>query len=313
MITKFELFINESKNYNDERLVRIMSWLYMFLVYKKFDKHGLVESWFKDGRMGIKLEECMPYLKDNKFVKMIYDVTKNRDVWVITKKGENKLYSFFDVPKTREEFMNYDRKALSKYDITGLDGYPISRIPMELYEQHKRDNKGWIKYNLEDEIYEKINIWVEKHQRGLGKWVGWLSKYCGLKEDLLPNVDKMTLYRGLNLSKLNVESIKVGDELVCSNPSWTLDLKVAQSFASGKHGLGDHREMFEDEIGVVLKHEFNYTELFMDMNWVDDNHDFFIDEILFSNEYEVIVKPKKRKYKVFEVFDKNNMPNKSLG
>lgn len=308
MITKFELFINESKNYNDERLVRIMSWLYMFLAYKRFDEHGLIESWFKDERMGIKLEECMPYLKDNEFVKMIYDVTKNHDVWVITKKGENKLYSFFDVPKTREEYMNYDRKVLSKYDITGMDGYPISRIPMELYEQFKRDNKGWIKYNLEDEIYEKINIWLEKHQRGIGNWVGWLSKYCGLKEDLLPNVEKMTLYRGLNLNKFNVDSIKVGDELVCSNPSWTLDLKVAESFASGKHGLGDHREMFEDEIGVVLKHEFNYTELFMDMNWVDDNHDFFIDEILFPNEYEVIVKPKKRKYKVFEVFEKNNAP-----
>lgn len=286
MITKFELFINESKNYDDEKLIRMMAWLYMFLVYKS---DGLKEkSWFYDIRMGIKFKDSISYLKDNNFIRI-----KN-DKWLITKKGENELYSFFDVPKNREEYITYNSKLLLKYDIDGL--FHISKIPKELYEIYKRENKDKIKYNLQNEVYEKINVWLEKYQRGTVGWINSLTKYCGLKENLLPNVEKMTLYRGINLNKykcinlnkFKVESIKVGDEIICNNPSWTLNLKVAESFACGKQGLDDHIKMHEDEIGVILKHEFNYTDLFIDTNWVNDNHDFFLDKILFSTEYEVI-------------------------
>jgi hypothetical protein len=302
MITKFELF--ESINYDNEKLVRIMAWLSLVLIY---GDEGLNDKdWSEDNRIGIKFKNAIPFLRDKGLISI------KDDSWVITNKGINKLKLFFNIPKNREEFIVQEKEPLLlKYD---SNMYIFSNIPNHIYEYLNQNMlKNSTIYSLFDDDYEKINKWFEKYQRGTWHWVDSLNKYCGRKGDLFPNINTMTLYRGINLNEystiksksgvIKAESIKIGDKIICKNPSWTLSLEVAKSFAFGRQVLYDNlTEISENEIGIILKHEFQYTDILLDANWINDNHNFFIEEIAFPKEYEIIVKPKSRLYDVVEVY-----------
>lgn len=310
MITKFSKFVNENVNLDKDDIVRSMAWLQMLLVYE--DTGMSEKSWKNDNRMGINFLDAMIYSLKKDFVKNI-EVFENK-IWSITEKGIDELYNFFKVPKTRDEYLFMENDWLKKYD---TKDYHISRIPDELFERKfQKQTKQNITYNSWVDYY-KIKDWWEGHQRGTKGWWNGLNKYLGLESDLLPNIDEMTLYRGINLkcgghhgtdytndeicTKIKRGEIKVGDKIICNKSSWTLLPSVAKSFASGKNGLGDSRKMEPNEVGVILKNTFDSSEMLLDTNWVE-NHKYLGGGQLFSSEFEVIVKPKNRKVEIVEIF-----------
>ena len=185
MIINFSQFINENINIDIDTKVRIMSWLYLVSRYK----NGLERGWYPDERMGIRFGESIDFLYKNQYIYIDNDICK------ITKKGIDELYNFFKVPKTRDEFFNYDNNWLIKYDIK----YPISHIPILLYEHN--DNNYIKKYNymLSEKEYKNISYWWDDYQFGNAEWVESLKQYLGYKGDLIPDVNEMTLYRGINI------------------------------------------------------------------------------------------------------------------
>jgi len=308
MITKFIQYIKENNDY-DEKLVRIMAWLEMLYIYE--DNDGMDEkNWIKDNRMGVTFGEAVKYLNENGYAEFV------NGKWKMTKNGYNELFSFFKVPKTRDEWLNYDNQPLKKYD---TKNYPISRIPEELFSRRfERETKKDIHYTLQNTDYYDIRNWWSKYQRGTVGWWVKMNKFLGLKGDLMPVVDSLILYRGLNLKcyapdyedyfnkdicvKIKNGEIKIGDTIKCNKPSWSLDPSVARSFASGKKGLDDMRTMKENEIGIVLKHKFDSSEILLDTNWVE-NHKFLNSELVFPGELEVIVQPKNRTVEIVDIFN----------
>lgn len=289
-----------------------MAWLFMSYVYDNND--GMKESnWINDNRMGISFKLAIKYLSENGFVEFI------NDKWKITKKGIDELFSFFKIPTNRDEWLNYDNSWLKKYDTVQ---YPISRIPTEIFERefekHTSEN---IKYILEKSEYYDIGKWWYKYQRGTIGWWTKMNKYLGLKGDLMPDVDSLILYRGINLkcgSPDNEEyfnkeicigikngEIKKGDKIKCNKSSWSLSSSVAKSFASGKKGLSDPISMKDTEIGIVLKNEFKSSEILLDSDWVN-NHKFLKDKSVFPSEMEVIIQPKTRYVEIIHIFDNKN-------
>lgn len=319
MITKFDIYIKESL---DETRVRVMAWLYMLFVYDHPGSDGMSEeSWLKDNRMGVTFETAVHELKKDGLVKFVHNK------WKITDKGKKELVKFFNPPKTRDEWLNYDSTWLKKYDNNDMwTGYHISRIPEELFDRlFGMESKGKMVYTLTDEEYHKISEWWVKYQRGTVGWWTQMNKYLGLKNELIPDVDEMTLYRGLNFNLgfqnvgllpdnsckttrgiVKVTDLKVGDKMLCSKPSWTLDKDIAKMFASGKKGYGDYRTMGNEEIGIVLRNTFPYTDLFLDTNWVENN-EHLSGEVVLPQEMEVIVKPQNRYVEVIEVFNYKNL------
>jgi hypothetical protein len=315
LITKFDIYIKENL---DETRVRVMAWLYLLFVYDHPGSDGMEEkSWLKDNRMGVTFEMAVHKLKKDGLVRFV------NNKWKITNKGKKELVKFFNPPKTRDEWMNYDSSWLRKYDNDDIwTGYRISRIPTDLFERlFDQESKSKMNYTLTDEEYQKIREWWVKYQRGIVGWWTQLNKYLGLKNELIPDVDELTLYRGLNFNLgfqnvgllpkntiktsrgiVSVTDLKVGDSIICSKPSWTIDKKIAKMFASGRKGWGDTRIMGNEEIGIVLKHTFPYTDLFLDTNWVQNNENLE-GEVVLPQEMEVIVKPKNRNVEIIEVFN----------
>jgi hypothetical protein len=317
MITSFKIFENDI---DYETRVRIMSWLFMLFIYDNPGNEGMDEkSWLKDDRMGITFEEAVKQLEKDGLAR--FDTNNNK--WRITNNAKKELVEFFRTPKTRDEWMNYDNSWLKKYDITDMwKGYHISRIPEELFDRlFSEESKGKMQYTIRPSEYRKLNEWWVKYQRGIVGWWTQLNKYLGLKNELIPDVDKMILYRGLNFNMsypnvgllpdntiktmsrgiISVMDLKVGDKIICSKPSWTLDEKIAKMFASGKKGYGDLRSMKDDEIGIVLKNIFPASELLLDTNWVENNK-FMEGEVVLPQEMEVIVRPRQRYVEIIEVF-----------
>jgi len=300
MITTFTHFINE--NLNDKE-VRIMSWLYMFYVYDNND--GMKEkSWENDNRMGVTWSESVKYLNENRFIEFV------NDKWKITKKGTDKLFTYFRVPKTRDEWLNLDDSWLEKYN---TKQYTISSIPNDLFDRKfAEDSEVDIKYLLPSSEYYTIIDWWKRYQRGTKGWWVKMNRYLGLRGDLMPDVDSLILYRGINIKNYDfcklknevkkVTDIKVGDKILCSKTSWTLLPRVAKSFAQGKKGIGDHRKMMDNEIGVIIKNVFSADEILLDGHWVD-NHKYLREASIFPSEFEVIVKPRNRYLEVVDVFN----------
>lgn len=319
MIIKFKDFLNENINFNEDDIVRSMAWLEMLLIYDDEYHGGLSEkSWKDDNRMGILFQESMKYLVGRGLSKIVENDTDNVRLnflkWKITENGINELYKFFKVPKTRDEYLFMDNEWLKKYD---TKDYKISGIPDSLFERRfQQETRKNITYNSWVDYY-KIKDWWEGHQRGTKGWWTGLNKYLGLTGDLLPNVDEITLYRGINLkcggphgtdytngeicTKIRNGEIKIGDKITCGKSSWTLLPSVAKSFASGKNGLSDSRDMKPNEVGIILKNTFYSSEMLLDTNWVE-NHKYLNGGQLFSSEFEVIVKPKNRKIEIVEIF-----------
>jgi len=316
MITKFSYFIKESLSEPEEKVVRCMTWLYMLLVYE--NNNGMWEKdWMRDNRMGITFEEAIIYLKKSGFIELYADTPISGKQWKITKKGKEELYVFFNPPKTREEWLNYDgNEWLKKYD---TNVYKISGTPNDLYERkYDNDVKEHIQYTLTNLEYYKIRDWWGKYQHNQVGWWTKLNKYLGLKNDLIPDYKEITLYRGLNIKcdipyqvgyhlcdKIKNKELKIGDKVECNKPSWTIDVNVARSFASGKKGLQDARAMKDYEFGIILKHTFNYKEILIDTDWII-NHKFFSGEQIFPQELEVIVQPKKRTVEIMEIFNSDD-------
>jgi hypothetical protein len=322
MITSFKIFESDQ---DEETRVRIMAWLYMLFIYDWPGTDGMEESWLKDDRMGITFGESVKLLKKEG----LCDFINNK--WKITEKGKKELIDFFNPPKTREEWLDYDNSWLKKYDINDIwKGFVISRIPTELFDRmYKEESKNQMQYTLSKEEYNKIKEWWLKYQRGTIGWWTQLNKYLGLKNELITNVNEMTLYRGLNFNMdypnvgllpnneiktinrgiISVMDLKVGDKIICSKPSWTMDLKVARMFASGKKGWGDTRNMKSNEIGIVLKHTFPSSELFLDTNWAKNNN-FLEGEAVLPQEMEIIVRPRQKSVDIVEVFNSEHKLSK---
>lgn len=300
----------------DETEVRMMAWLYLLLTYNNI---GIKEEeWIEDKRMGITFKKSIKWLENRNYIKSNKVTAK---MWVITDNGKKALYDFFKPPKTREEYLNYNDNWLKKYNVSGLYGYTISRIPIELYEiKFKEDSKNKMIYTITENEYFKIKNWLDKYQRGLVGWWIQLNKYLGLKNELIPDVNEMVLYRGLNFNLnfdnmgllpnnmcntargvINITDLKIGDKIICNKPSWTLDKNIAKLFASGKKGYGDYRKMPNNEIGVILKNTFPSSDILLDINWLNNNK-YINDNTILSEEMEVIVKPKKRYVEVVEIF-----------
>lgn len=243
------------------------------------------------------------------------------------------MIKFFQVPKTREEWLHEPSKKewLKKYDSEDrYYGYIISKIPSELFEKlYQEKSKELMTYTISDWDYSKIGTWWEKWQRGTVGWWNYLNQFLGKKNELIPDVDELTLYRGLcfkktkdtwvsstgsyaqifstiitNKGEIPITQLKVGDKVKCAKPSWSLYKDIAVMFATGKQGYGDGRQMMDDEIGVVLKHTFKASELFLDTNWVTNNKRLGGNVVL-GGEMEVIIQPKNRFVEVIEIFTKD--------
>lgn len=322
MITRFSYFIKENFSEPEEKVVRCMAWLHMLLVY---ENNGMWEKdWMKDNRMGVTFSEAIKYLEKNGFINLYVDTPISGKQWKITEKGKKELYSFFNPPKTREEWLNYTgNEWLKKYN---TKEYPISNTPNDLYDKkYENDVENSIKYTLTNLEYYKIRDWWVKYQHDQIGWWTKLNKYLGLKNDLMPDYNEITLYRGINIKcdspyqigyhlcdKIKNKELKVGDKVDCNKSSWTIDINVARSFACGKKGLQDARAMKDYEFGIILKHTFNYKEILIDTDWII-NHKFFKGEQIFPAELEVIVQPKKRQVEIIELFDYDEYYKKYFG
>jgi hypothetical protein len=320
--TSESMNINETPSYETE--VRIMAWLYIIFCY---DQIGIEEKkWVNDNRMNITFKESIEPLEKQNYIK-----SNNDGIWKITNDGKKALYDFFKPPKTREEFLNYNSNWLKKYDVSGFQGYIISKIPIELYEKKfQEDSENKMSYTLTIDEYSKLATWFLKYQRGLIGWWTRLNQYLGLKNELIPDVNEMVLYRGLNFNlnydnigllpnnmcvtsrgTISITDLKKGDKILCNKSSWTLNKNIAKIFASGKKGYHDYKKMSNNEIGIILKNTFSSSDILLDVDWIENNK-YLQSEVVFSEEMEVIIKPKKRYVEVVEIFNSTDIYEKKI-
>jgi hypothetical protein len=292
-ISTFESYVQ-----NDSDDIRHYAWLY-FLAYV-YPNGMKNESWKNDNRMDVNFLDSMEKFSDY--------VIQNDGVWKIKEdkieKVKEELRKIFKSPTTNDIPKDFN-DWLKKYD---TNNYPISSIPYEIYlrdEQQKiKNTKIDLKLNSGD--YYDIIKWYKKYQRNSGGWWNKLNKYSGLVNDLIRD-KKYKLYRGINIKKWNSDELEkwnnlnVGDYIEDNGISWTTSLGTAKRFALGnKHWMENKKTLGKNEVGIVLYHEFTPDEILMDVDFVDEIHPYLKDIADFTED-EVIIIPKKSKYKIVDI------------
>jgi hypothetical protein len=283
-------YIIENKLNENEELMNSYL-LYIIYIFKKIKEKDLFDI-IKDENKLIENNIIIPdhilkvWLKDdfdfNKSIKILIGdkmIEKNYNYIIITEKGQNKF-----------EF----EKNVSNSIIHNV----IWRFFASYQAGKKKSNFDW------------WNKWSVTPGQTL--WHTDLNKYLGQKGKYFPNVNEMTLYRGINIKikdnkelyqKIKNREIKIGDFIDNNkNISWTHSLNVARSFAIGRKNLFKYKLLQPDEFGVILKHTFKSNEILLDINWLMKNDEEWKHED--DTEMEVIVSPVKRKVEIFEMFDK---------
>lgn len=289
----------------NERNIRIAAWLYL-ITYSYGDTGIEYEKWKNDDRMGIKIEDA---LKELFKLKLIFNDKDKYNFGNVIKadipKSKKYLKNIFDVPKSNDKF-NTSFNSFEKYNTSE---YNISRIPAEIAD-HEYSDYVITKQNNEQLIeLGKFADWLQIHQRSTyARIPRSLIKFFKDRDNLKDTTKfEYILYRGIHIDaneaeQFNLQNIKVGDEVIDNELSWTLSEETADHFAQGAQGSGDRIHRTPNDKCIVLQHIFDIKDVFADLYYISktSNLGHLID---FPSEYEVIVEPKKRKYKVYKVIE----------
>lgn len=280
----------ESFDYS-EKNTSLFSWLYL-LVYP-YKGNMKIKDWKTDKRMGIVCSDAMNLLQNMNLIK----ITNESYVCFDLKKCKEILRTFFG------EFTNMEDAEISgetfkKYN---TKDYDISSIPFDIFNRDRYEQRVNTERFSSD--YSIVAKWFKTYQRDIIGWNNNLNKFAGKVPDLLqPNVI-YTLFRGVFLPKNNF-NYKPGDlflDDLPGQPSWTWSPSVAYGFACGKTHWMDNYKIQSGDTGLILKNTFDTKDLLLDCEYVEDKYPF---DIHFSDELEVIVIPKNKKYKIYKVIKK---------
>jgi len=288
----FEEFIIEKKfEIFPERDIRKYAWLYF--LHFVYNGRMLEASWKKDNRMGIRFINAMVDLEKEGYV------IKNGEEWNSTDSAEEMIYRVFGNPKTRTSAELYKNPNAGRFDNddVGRDDYPISQIPMEIFDKKTRTRKKKHDRKLSRDDYWNIRDWFEDFQRGEAEWNSEFNHMVGAVGDLVENKE-YTLYRGIYVKD---DGEKVGDKILDSGMSWSTSISSAVSFAEGNRHWMDNKEVRSGHIGIILKYKFKPSDIFIDLEWIDKLHPLLGNNVDFNTEYEVIVPPIERKVVIKKV------------
>lgn len=273
-----------------ENFVRHAAWLY-FVTYVYRDGMQLA-SWKTDERMGVVFTESMDFWTERGLVKRDGDLFYVAD----TDKAKSVLYDTFGRYKTMGEAESSEiAKGLRKYDTKGLKGYPISSIPLDMFERDEEES--YDSYERQDRLdssdYDTIRKWYEKYQRHVQGWWNKLDKYLGLAGELFPEKDEYVLYRGIKVRSEQVDP--ASGTFTDKGMSWSWSPSVAADFSKGRDNWMSRNDLRQGELGLVLVHEFDKSEILLDSNFVKRI------SVDFPSEYEVVVKPVRRTVKIHKI------------
>ena len=291
-LQSFDNFIFNNYLYESftEKDIRMYAWLY-FLVYVY--PEGMEEkSWINDNRMGINFLESVKYFENKKLTKKVG--TK----WFANPIAKDEVKLVFGLPKNRMEAEEDNR-----FEKFNTKNYKIGNIPYEIFNKEERNIINQLDVNLKFTYkeYDIIRKWYAKYERESKGWNNILSRYVGALGDLVMN-ENYILYRGLNLLKRR--EYEIGELIEDTRMSWTSSLNMAIRFAYGNDNwMKNNNKIGKDFIGIVLRREFHYTEILLDTNFVDSKHPYLKSMVSWPDEYEVIVKPSKKKAEIIKIFE----------
>lgn len=86
------------------------------------------------------------------------------------------------------------------------------------------------------------------------------------------------------------------------NLSWTLSPSVAKSFAMGATTWLSTPQFKKGDIGFIFKQEFKASQLFLDLEFITEKHEFNF-QVDFPSELEVIILPYKQPLRIWKLFN----------
>ena len=228
--------------------IPMAAWIYLALVY---DWEMKYDSWERDNRMGVTFAKAVEFFLQKDLCsiegeKVIFN-EKNCVELLLEKFGGKTIQ---DAAKKCYELKSYNRE--------GLHGYPIGRIPMDLYFQlHPAVEKS--KERLSDLMVDWFNHWSDRTMAQISKnrHLKELNYYNAFKyyyPEPIPAV--LVLYRGLK----NIHNEDGQNPQRNPYSSWTLDKKQGERFAT-YHFTGQFQGPHEAKVQTILKTEKNMDEI----------------------------------------------------
>lgn len=289
------ILLEKTYQYND-LTVRSMAWLY--LIHIPYKGTINIDSWKSDKRMGISFLDGVDYLIKMNYVYKDDDKIKTRNKEYI----DSILLNFFMV-NINNSIQYYKRfNFFKKYD---TKNYDISGIPLDLYQNISVKKKEELSSttHIENDIkWWYLKTWQNNQHLNIPyKYY----KYCGLPN--LVNQNKVyRLYRGISINLDNKENInlKIGKNIMFNDKksSWSLSFNIAKKFAFDNSVYFNNKIIKKNTVGIILTNVFNKEEILIDTEYVRGYDNYFSGGSKFSEECEVLVKPKKREVKIFLVY-----------
>lgn len=213
---------------HSESDIRNAAWLYM-LVYP-YRGSMEIEDWKNDNRMDKNFIDSMNELSN----KGIVDINKTEVL--SNSKSKKYLKSVFGEFDDEESALEFGKK-LERYDVSGLDGFQISRIPYDIFES---DYENKVR-SREKELFSSMKYydlipWLKKYQRD--PKMNFKSEFRNLLGDpnLVDMSKKYILYRGLYIRNSNADydkfkKLENGDQIYNTGLSWSWSFRTAESFS----------------------------------------------------------------------------------
>jgi hypothetical protein len=287
--------------------VRMMAWLY-FLGDSYRDSGLEFKSWENDKRMdGMIVRNAMRDLVKSGLAKAY--PTK----WKITPKGEKTVDEYF--LKGSEDEAIKASKDLKKYDRGGYDYYPISRIPIDLFTRHAKSLRKYKNSEtLTQQDYDFIKNFIDRYERDIIHDLSRMKKYVGRADELCEDKDYV-LYRGVNISNDEHDSVKVGGKFKSGNQavqSWTTRKSIAVQFSLGNPTpmqVSVDNNRFEDRFGVVLKHVFPAKQIVIDLVYINEMNPELKGSMAFDEDEVLVLAGKNTEYEIVEIHDERGEIN----
>jgi hypothetical protein len=293
MISLYNILTEKTFKYTD-LTVRSMAWLYLIAIPYKGKLN--YDKWTNSKRMGIYIEDAIKYLKKKNYITFDGKIIKTRNLNYIT----SILNNFFkvNINNSLNYYLNFT--FFKKYDTSN---YTISNISFDLYDRMEKQTDSILANDNTTETDIK-NWYTKKYQNNQSLNLPTkFYKKTGL-HGLVNKNKTYTLFRGIYVDKDKYPDLIQNKNILFNDNriSWTLSLNTAKKFAFGNSVYFDNKQIADNKLGIVLTTKFNMNDILLDVNYVANNNDYFGGELKFNNEYEVIVKPKKRKAKIFKIY-----------
>lgn len=156
-----------------------------------------------------------------------------------------------------------------------------------------------------DPKYDDFFTWLMRFQNQKTSWVD--PKFKDFKDeiDLMDRSKRYVLYRGLFFKSPSkeIKNLKVGDIIIDSGTSWSINYDTAIQFARNDHYFGGGKDLWIEgkSRGIIIQHNFGDDEILCDLNYMYEKG---FKRVEYPKEKEVIVFKAERRCKIVEIMDK---------